>query len=51
MTQPQTKSTSPINQNVSLWVHEMAGCIKKDHDLFNRKRLIREYLKKQLSTY
>jgi plasmid replication initiation protein len=38
-------STSPINQDPSLWVDEMVSRIKKDPDFFNKKRPIREYLK------
>lgn len=38
-------STSPINQDPSLWVHEMVDRIKKDPDFFNKKCPIREYLK------
>lgn len=36
--------TSPINQDPSLWVHEMVNRIKNDSDFFNKKRPIREYL-------
>jgi len=38
-------SSSPINQDPSLWVHEMVDRIKKDPDFFNKKCPIREYLK------
>lgn len=38
-------STSPINQDPSLWVHEMVDRIKKDPDFFNKKCPIRDYLK------
>ena len=37
--------TSPINQDLSLWVDEMVSRIKKDPEFFNKKRPIREYLK------
>ena len=37
-------STSPINQDMNLWAKEFVDRIKKDHELFNKKRPIREYL-------
>jgi len=37
--------TSPINQDLSLWVDEMVSRIKKDPEFFNKKHPIREYLK------
>ena len=38
-------SASPVNQDPSLWVHEMVDRIKKDPDFFNKKCPIRQYLK------
>ena len=37
-------STSPINQDMNLWSKEFIERIKKDHEPFNKKRPIREYL-------
>ena len=37
-------STSPINQDMNLWAKEFIERIKKDHEPFNKKRPIREYL-------
>lgn len=37
-------STSPINQDMNLWAKEFVDRIKKDHEPFNKKRPIREYL-------
>lgn len=37
-------STSPINQDMNLWSKEFVERIKTDHEPFNKKRPIREYL-------
>ena len=37
-------STSPINQDMNLWSKEFVERIKEDHEPFNKKRPIREYL-------